>query len=465
MLSVIILAAGKSTRFKSETPKVLHPLGGRPMLQYTLDLANKLTAEPPIVVVGPETEQHIRDWAGERARCVLQQERRGTGHAVQQAQPLLQGRADQILVLYGDMPLLRVDTVRHLVAIQKETEATIALLTIERDNPRGFGRIVRDADDRIRAIVEEAEATPEIAAIRELNTGVAVFAADFLWSHLAELKPSPRKGEYYLTDLIGIAVAEDRPVEGLQMEEPSEGLGINTRVDLSAATAALRRRVNEELMLSGVTFVDPATTYVDVGVTVGRDTIIYPNTHLHGETTIGEACEIGPNTIIENCTIGNHCRVTVSVLENAVMEDDSNIGPFGHLRTGARLSRGAHMGNFGEMKNSTLGPNSKMGHFSYLGDADVGANVNIGAGTITCNFDGKNKHPTTIEDGVFIGSDTMLVAPVRISAGARTGAGSVVTRDLPSNSLAYGVPARIVQPKPRPTIEESEESETDGECD
>lgn len=458
-LAVVVLAAGKSTRFKSVVPKILHPLGERPMLHYTLTLAEALASEPPVVVVGPETEAEVRAWAGDRARLVVQQERLGTGHAMLQAAPLLQGQAEQILVLYGDMPLLRETTLRTLLQRQRAAEATLTILTVQRDNPRGFGRIVRDAAGHVQAIVEDIEASPEIQAIRELNTGIYTFAADFLWAALPQIQPSPRKGEYYLTDLVALAAATGHEIATYCVPDATEGLGINTRVDLAVAEAVLRQRINEQWMLAGVTLLDPATTYIGPEVTIGTDTVIHPNTHLRGRTTIGEQCQIGPNAIVEACVIGNRCRVLASVLEQAVMEDDSNIGPFSHLRKGAHLGRGAHVGNFGEMKNSTLGPGSKMGHFSYLGDAEVGPDVNIGAGTITCNYDGVRKHRTVIEKGVFIGSDTMLVAPVHVGVGAKTAAGAVVTHDVPPHTLVMGVPARVrrtLEAPPPPPDEQSD---------
>lgn len=450
-LSIVILAAGKSTRFKSKIPKVLYPLAGRPMLAYTLETASRLTPEPPVLVIGPEMEAEMRAWGGERARYAIQHERRGTGHAVMQARSLLAGQADQVLVLYADGPLLRAETMRQLAALKTETDATIAMMTLISDTPRGFGRILRGPDGYIQGIIEEPEATPEQLAIRELNPGIYIFDAEFLWAYLPQLKPSARKGEYYLTDMVALATAAGRRVAGIPFADPDEALAVNTRVDLAATEAALRRRIAQQWMLAGVTLVDPATTYIDPDVTIGQDTVIQPNTHLRGATTIGEDCVIGPNTIIEACTIGNRCKVLASVLEEAVMEDDSAIGPFGHLRKGAHLCQGAHMGNFGEIKNGTLGPGAKMGHFSYLGDAQIGANVNIGAGTITCNFDGQHKHRTVLEEDVFIGSDTLLVAPLHIGAGAKTGAGSVVTHDVPPHTLVYGVPAR-----PHKKLDESE---------
>lgn len=442
-LNVVILAAGKSARFASRVPKVLHPLGERPMMAYVVDLATQFAATPPVIVVSPETEEAIRAWGGERVRYVVQPEPLGTGHAVLQARSLLEGQAEHVLVLYADTPLVQEATLRRLVEQHRARQAAVTILTVEGEVSCGLGRIVRDALGRVRTIVEEVEASPEIAALREMNSGIGVFADEVLWRFLEQLEPSPRKGEYYLTDVVGMAVAADRTVETLVVEDPDEAIGVNTRLDLALAEAALRRRINERWMRAGVTLIDPASTYIGANVTIGQDTVIQPNTHLRGKTTIGAGCTIGPNSIIEGCAIGDRCVVLASMLEYAVMEEDSNIGPFSHLRKGARVCRGAHVGNFGEMKNSTLGPHAKMGHFSYLGDAQVGEDVNIGAGTITCNFDGEHKHPTVIEDGVFIGSDSLLVAPLHIGAGAKTGAGSVVTHDIPPRTVAYGVPARV----------------------
>ncbi|RME05886.1 MAG: UDP-N-acetylglucosamine diphosphorylase/glucosamine-1-phosphate N-acetyltransferase, partial [Anaerolineae bacterium] len=299
-------------------------------------------------------------------------------------------------------------------------------------------------DGRVLAIVEEAHATPEQRAIRELNTGVFCFQADWLWDALGKIQPSP-KGEYYLTDLVEIAVKEGRSVQALPVEDPVEVIGVNTRLHLAEATAQMQQRINQAWMLAGVTIVDPRSTYIEPDVRIGRDTVLWPGTLLEGDTVIGEGCEIGPHTRIQNAQIGDRCKITFSVIEQAVLEDDVDVGPFGHLRKGAHLARGVHMGNFGEVKNSYLGPGTKMGHFSYIGDATIGEDVNIGAGTITCNYDGERKHPTEIGDQVFIGSDTMLVAPLKIGKGARTGAGSVVTRDVPEDTLVVGVPARAIK--------------------
>ena len=341
------------------------------------------------------------------------------------------------------MPLLTVETLRRIVERQQQNPGPITMLTFVADDPRGFGRVIRDESGAVIKIVEEAVATPEQLAVRELNTAAYCFDAAWLWSHVGQIPLSLPKEEYYLTDLVEMAVAEGLRVEAVITPDATETLGINTRVHLAEAERVLRQRINERWMLAGVTLVDPATVYIEPGVTIGRDTVVWPNTHLRGQTTIGEHCHIGPNTIVVDCHIGDRCRALASVLESAVMEDEADIGPFGHLRKGARLCKGAHMGNFGEMKNSILGPGAKMGHFSYLGDTEVGAGANIGAGTITCNYDGERKHKTVIEEGAFIGSDTMLVAPVRVGKRAKTGAGAVVTHDVPDDALAYGVPAQI----------------------
>lgn len=445
----IVLAAGQGTRMRSSLPKMLHPLLGKPLLAYGLAAARQATGSDPVVVVGHGSDQ-VRAAFPSQARFVLQEPQLGTGHAVLQAEGLVRGKADLVLVIYGDMPLLTAGSLNHIIELQQTHAGPIAMLTMIAQNPRGFGRIVRNADGYVQAIVEEAQATPEQRSIRELNPGVYCFEAEWLWQALHQVPLSP-KGEYYLTDVIGIAVAQGRTVLAEVMEDPEEAIGVNTRVHLAEAAAILRRRINEMHMLAGVTLIDPATTYIEPGVHIGQDTVIWPNTHLQGDTVIGEDCVIGPNTTVCSSRIGNQCKVLNSVVEHAVVEDQVHIGPFGHLRKGAHLAEGVHMGNFGEVKNSYLGPETKMGHFSYVGDATIGANVNIGCGTVTCNYDGVNKNKTRLGDNVFIGSDTMLVAPVVLGEGARTGAGAVVTKDVPPHTLVVGVPARPIR-----TLEKSD---------
>lgn len=440
-LSVVILAAGLGTRMKSALPKMLHPVAGRPMVLYGMETARALGADAAVLVVGHGAEQ-VRAVVGDGVLYAVQREPLGTGHAVMQAEPLLRDRGGAVLVFYGDMPLLRAETLRHLADAHDATGATLTLLTLVADDPMGFGRILRDSAGRVVGIVEESVATPEQKRIRELNCGVYCFQGDWLWDNVVNLRKSS-KGEFFLTDLVEMAVAQGRRVEAVTTDDAEQMLGINDRTHLARAEAIARKRIAERLMLSGVTFQDPASIYVDADVHIGPDTVLYANTHLQGKTRIGSRCRIGPNTVVRDSVIGDDCRVEASVVEEATLEDRVDIGPFAHLRKGAHLASGVHMGNFGEVKNSYLGPGTKMGHFSYLGDAEVGANVNIGAGTITCNFDGERKHKTVIEEGAFIGSDTMLVAPVRIGKGAKTGAGSVVTHDVPAGAVAYGVPARV----------------------
>jgi bifunctional UDP-N-acetylglucosamine pyrophosphorylase/glucosamine-1-phosphate N-acetyltransferase len=440
----VILAAGLGTRMKSELPKALHMLMGRTLVERAVATAEATSGERPVLVVGHGREL-IREHIGERAEYVVQEELLGTGHAVMQAAEVLAGRADAVLVTYVDMPLLRQETVCALTELYQKAKGenpnvAIAMLTVQRDDSQGFGRIVRDEAGKVVAIIEEADCTPEQKEIRELNPGVYCFDAAWLWENLPHI-PVSAKGEYYLTDMVGIAASQGRDI--VSMTAPSDEVdGINTRVQLAHAGNVLRRRVLERHMLNGVTILDPATTYIDETVQIEADATILPGCLLQGDTRIGSQSVIGPYSQIVASTIGRGCRVSFSVVEEARMDDHCEIGPFGHLRKGAHLAEGVHMGNFGEVKNSYLGPGVKMGHFSYIGDSQLGSNVNVGAGTITCNFDGVNKNRTVIGDDAFIGSDTLLVAPVTVGAGARTGAGSVVTRDVPDGALVYGVPAR-----------------------
>ena len=428
---------------RSNLPKVLHPIGGQPILWHAMQAVQQATDSKPIVVIGHGAEK-VRQAAGDNASFAIQEEQLGTGHALGQAESMVDENAEYVLVTSGDMPLLTPETLKALISAQKEHTGPITMLTCVVDNPRGFGRVIRNQIGGVEAIVEEAQATEEQLKIRELNVGAYCFNSTWLWEALKNIPMSP-KGEYYLTDLVAIAVASGLSVNALTLTDPSEAIGINTRVHLAEAEAALRQRINRNWMLAGVTIIDPAATYIESGVTIGQDTIIWPNTHLQGETSIGKDCDIGPNAVIRHTKIGDECRVLASMLENAVLDNQVNVGPFGHLRKGAHLGEGVHMGNFGEVKNSSLAPGAKMGHFSYIGDATIGKDVNIGAGTITCNYDGKNKHHTEIGDGAFIGSDTMLIAPLKIGQAATTGAGSVVTKDVPDRTLVAGMPARAVR--------------------
>ncbi len=447
-LAVVVMAAGMGTRMKSKLPKVLHPLLGKPLLSYILNAVQPLNPANVVVVTGHEADYvqsqlaRLADLGALPLSFVVQSPQRGTGHAVQQAQPLLAGNAEAVLVVPGDLPLLAAETLGRMVELFAAGNSTLVMLTTEVDDPRGFGRVVRAADGYVAAIVEDVDCTPQQRAIKELNVGAYVFNAGWLWQNLPNI-PLSAKGEYYITDLIELAVQQGWQVQAVPLQNPMEAIGVNNRVHLAEAEQSLRQSINQKWMEAGVTIIDPATTYIQAEVALAQDVVIQPNTHLVGKTTIGPDCQIGPNSYVANSTIGRGCSIRFSVVEDAVLEDKVDVGPFAHLRKGAHLAQGVHMGNFGEVKSSYLGPGTKMGHFSYLGDATIGANVNIGAGTITCNYDGVHKNPTVIGDNAFIGSDTMLVAPVNIGANAKTGAGSVVTHDVPDAAVAYGVPARI----------------------
>lgn len=442
-LASIILAAGEGTRMRSKLPKVLHPVAGKPMIWYALNAVEGLVDQTPVLVVGHGADA-VKAAVGDSAVYVLQPEQLGTGHAVLMAKPQLEGNADLILVTYGDMPLLRDETLQKLIQLHKQSGGPVTITSFIGDEARGFGRVVRAESGHVTAIVEQADATQEQLAIREYNVGAYCFSSDWLWSALGEIPVSP-KGEYYLTDLVELAVAAGYVLESLVLADPEEAIGLNTRVHLAEAEKVMRKRINKDWMLAGVTIIDPATTYIDADVRIGGDSVILPNTHLCGQTVIGEACEIGPDSILIDTQIGDHVQVLASVLEGAQVADHVTMGPYSHLRKGAILDEGVHLGNFAEVKDSYLGPGTKMGHFSYIGNAKIGRDVNIGAGTITCNYDGERKNLTEIGDEVFIGSDTMLVAPVKIGDRSVTGAGSVVTHDVPEDTLVFGAPAKEVR--------------------
>ena len=443
--TAVILAAGQGTRMRSDLPKVMHAVCGQPMIYYAIQAAKAASSEPPVVVIGHAADA-VKDYVHDSARLVFQEKQLGTGHAVLQAESFLRGKSDYVIVTYADMPLLRAETISRLVATQGANPGPITLLTVIAADPRGFGRIIRKPDGSVAAIIEDAQASPEQLTIQELNVGAYCFSADWLWDALHRIPLSP-KGEYYLTDTVELAVKAGLPVQALLLDDPIETIGINTRLHLAEAEAAMRQRINAAHMLAGVTLINPQTTYIEAGVTIGRDTVIWPNSYLQGGTRIGEKCEIGPDSILRDTVTGQNCVVLASVLEGAILEDNVDVGPFAHLRKGAHLCTGVHMGNFGEVKDSTLGPGTKMGHFSYIGNATIGPNVNIGAGTVTCNYDGVHKHPTQIGADVFIGSDTMLVAPVKLGDRSRTGAGSVVTKNVPEDTLVVGMPARAISRK------------------
>lgn len=397
----------------------------------------------PLVVIGPEGLAAI-ELVPPDVRFVEQHKRLCTAHAVQQAETELRGRCDLLLVATADMPLIRPASLRALIDRQRQQSGPVTLMTLTSPDGRGFGRVERAADGRVIGIVEEAVATPAQLAITEFNASLYCFNASWLWEALRQVRPAPN-GEFYLTEVVALAAAAGE-VAAVRAEDPDEVIGINTREHLAQAETALRRRINRAWMLAGVTMADPETTYIEPTVRLEPEVEILPNTSVRGVSSVGRGTRLGPNTTIADSVIGAACTVEGSVVEGAQLADAVHVGPFAHLRPGARLETGVHMGNFGEVKNSVLGPGVKMGHFSYVGDAEIGRQTNIGAGTITCNFgrDGK-KNRTVVGQEAFLGSDSLLVAPVRIGDGATTGAGSVVTRDVPAGGLAVGMPARLVR--------------------
>jgi bifunctional UDP-N-acetylglucosamine pyrophosphorylase/glucosamine-1-phosphate N-acetyltransferase len=448
---------------RSQLPKVLHPVAGQPMILHVLDALAAAGSAETVLVVGHGAEQ-VRAAVSDRARYADQPEQLGTGHAVQQAMPYLSADVERVVVLYGDTPLLTPDTLRRLLNARIDESGgphprsapsslggpggppapTLTLLTMDVPDPAGYGRVVRDAAGRVVGLVEEQAATPDQRAVREVNVGAYVIDAAWLRATLPTLQPSA-SGERYLTDLVALAAREGRSVTAVPLVDPVEGLGVNDRVQLAQAEAVLRGRVRERLMRAGVTLIDPDTVYVDATVTVGPDTVIHPQTFLRGRTHIGAGCEIGPSTQIEDSEVGDGCRVSWSMVEGATLAAEVQVGPFAHLRPGARLARGVQIGNYAEVKNSMLHENVEQHHFSYIGDAELGRGTNVGAGTITCNFDGVNKHHTQVGERVFLGSDTLLVAPVEVGDGSATGSGAVVTRSVPPGKLAVGVPAKVLR--------------------
>ena len=438
----VILAAGAGARMKSRLPKVLHPVCGKEMIRYPVELLRGLEIEPTVVVVSPANEAQIKNLLGDAVEYVIQPEPRGTGDALARARGVLAGKADNLLVLGGDSPLVRQATANQLITSHLDSESTLTVLVGQVLSTGDWGRVIRDGSGQVTAIIEAADDDETADSPGEINGGVYCFAASWLWENLERIEAG-RSGERYLTSLASIGAAAGRKVSRVAVQDPDELQGVNNRVQLSQVEGALRNQIRQKWMLAGVSMTDPGSVYIDADVSIGRDTLLLPNSMLLGRTKIGEGCEVGPGSVIRDSTIGGQCRVTASMLEEATMEDGADVGPFSHLRPGAYLESGVHIGNFAEVKESRLGSGVMMGHFGYVGDASIGADANLGAGMVTCNYDGKNKHRTIVEAGAFVGCDTMLVAPVKVGAAAVTGAGAVVTDDVPPGRLAVGVPAKI----------------------
>jgi bifunctional UDP-N-acetylglucosamine pyrophosphorylase/glucosamine-1-phosphate N-acetyltransferase len=448
-LDILILAAGLGTRMKSSLAKVLHKLGGRPLIAHVCRTAALLNPRSSYVVVGYQADDVKaaveKELGSNQAGFVNQSEQRGTGDAVLAARSALAGAKSTVLILSGDVPLVRAETLRALIEKHHADNASCTMLTVRLENPTGYGRIVRNEDGRFLKIVEQKDATVEERQIREINAGIYCFDNEKLFAALEGVRPTNSQGEYYLTDVPGILRDDQEQISVYQHHDAREVSGVNTRADLAEFENLLRRGTVRRLMLEGgVTFIDPSHAYISNEAQVGRDCVIHPDVHIEGRSVIGEGCEIHHGVRITDSRLGN--RVTVKdhcVIVASDIADDCAVGPFAHFRRDVCMEERSKVGNFVEVKNSRIGRRTKSMHLTYLGDATIGEDTNIGAGTVTCNYDGKYKHPTVIEDHVKIGSDTMLVAPVRVGSGAVTAAGSVVIEDVPPNTLVAGVPAKI----------------------
>ena len=432
----VVLAAGKGTRMRSAMPKVLHSAAGRPLLSWVIDTARAAGCEKILVIVGHGAEQVMREIDGDDIQWVLQKEQRGTGHALMQAEPHIRGEAN-LLVLSGDVPLVSPETLEALTA--GASAGWGAMAVAELDEPGSLGRVLAGGYGALRRIVEASDASPEELAVKRVNAGLYALPAPEIFDYLRQIGTNNAQGELYLTDAVTAAAAEHRLVLLVPLPDPSEALGVNTRAELARVHRRLLDRHLTRLMDEGVTILEPSRTAVEPGVSVGLDTVIHPDVSLLGKTVVGPGCTLGQGVWINDSTLGADVVVEpYSVLNGAEVADGCRVGPFARLRPASRLLRGARVGNFVEVKSSELGPGSKANHLAYIGDAKVGEKANIGAGVVTCNYDGTRKHPTEIGAGAFIGSDTMLVAPVKVGEGAKTAAGSVITKDVPAGALAVG---------------------------
>ena len=440
----LILAAGKGTRMKSKLPKVLHKVAGKAMVERVLEAAQSVGAKRNVVIVGFGGDD-VKAYLGDRVEYVTQLEQKGTGHAVQQAESVLGKHEGLILLLCGDTPLVTQQTLEQLLAHHKETGAAATVLTAYMDNPYGYGRIIRNETKSVERIVEEKDGTLDELKVHEVNTGMYIFDSKELWPCLEQLSDANAQGELYITDVVSILVKAGKTVSAYMTMDSDESLGVNSRLQLAQAELILRNRTNLALMEAGITLVDPHSTYIAPEVVVGPDTIIYPNTTLEGNTVVGTNNVLGPNTRLSNVTVGDNNHIHDSYAHDCEIKNDTVIGPFVHLRPDTVLSDKVKIGNFVEVKNSVVGTGTKLPHLSYIGDSDVGSKVNIGCGTITVNYDGKKKHRTIIENGVFVGCNSNLVAPVTIGSESYVAAGSTITKDVPSRALAFGRARQVVK--------------------
>jgi bifunctional UDP-N-acetylglucosamine pyrophosphorylase/glucosamine-1-phosphate N-acetyltransferase len=444
--AAVILAAGRSTRMRSRLPKPLHPLCGLPLSRHVIRSCRHAGIDRSIVVIGHEGDA-VRAGLGGDVEYAVQHEQRGSGDAAKAAEPALAGFTGTVLVLAGDVPLLRAETVRRLVDHHRATGATATLLTAVLDDPAGYGRIVRNADGTVARIVEHRDASPEERALHEINPSIYCFESAPLFESLRRIQPNNSQGEFYLTDVIGLLSDGGGRVEAIAVADARETLGVNTRVELAMVGTILRQRILEDLMLSGVTVVDPTATYVDVDVKVGQDTVLQPHTILLGNTSVGDESVIGPYSRIVDSSIGDGCIVLASNIVECQIADHVKIGPYANLRPGCRLAEGVKVGDFVELKNASLGRKVSASHLSYIGDAEVGEGTNIGAGTVTCNYDGVRKYRTIIGRNAFIGTHSTLIAPVTVGDGAFIAAGSPIDQDVPADALALARSRTTIKPQ------------------
>ena len=436
-LAVIILAAGRGVRMNSELPKVLHPILKKPMLRYVLDAARDMEPERIALVLGHGSELIKEAVSDCPAETVIQEPQLGTGHAVSCCEETFRGFSGDILILSGDVPAIGVSALREFADSHAENRSDVSFISTLVEDPGGYGRVLRNAEGEVTRIVEDKDATADEKREKEVNAGIYCVKSSFLWENLGGLDRENSQGEYYLPGIVNFCVSRKRRLLAFTLADSKEVSGVNSRQQLGEAEKTIRRAINSRHMENGVTIEDPETTYISDSVSIGRDTTVCPNTYIYGETTIGGGCRIGPSVYIEDSRIGNNVEIRFSsYLTGCEIENGVVMGPFCHLRPEARIKDGAKIGNFVEIKKSEIGVGSKVPHLSYVGDADIGDGVNIGAGTITCNYDGVNKHRTVVEDGAFIGSDTMLVAPIRVGKEATTAAGSTITKDVSPGALA-----------------------------
>lgn len=431
----IILAAGKGTRMKSKLYKVLHPVSGKPMVEHIINRVSETNPDQIITIVGHGADQ-VKEQLGERSEYALQSEQLGTGHAVLQAASYLKGKEGTTLVISGDTPLLTTETLNNLFEYHQGKNASATILTAQADDPTGYGRIIRDHIGIVEKIVEQKDTTPEEALVQEINTGTYCFDNRALFEALSKVGTDNAQGEYYLTDIIEILKEEGNTVAAYQTADFDESMGVNDRSALAKANELMRQRINKMHMLNGVSFVDPATTYIDAGVVIGADTTIEAGVQLKGNTVIGNDCFLGAHSRIVDSTIEDHVVIENSVIESSLVKCHADVGPFAHLRPKAEIGEGAHIGNFVELKNAQIGKNTKVGHLTYVGDATLGEEINVGCGVVFVNYDGKNKHHTTIGDHSFIGSNANIIAPVEVAENASIAAGSTITDDIPEYAMA-----------------------------